>query len=99
MNTYVQITINKLSTNLAKDITNLIPTQPVPGLFYGIPKIHKLPKLVRDTLCTTNSDNTDIDNLSINDIYNAAKDLSILPPLRPIISRASAHSQNEYPAM
>ena len=66
-------------------IHDLLPDQPRAGIFYGLPKLHKLQQLIHSRLID-NSLNTPVNLSFISDIITEATKLDIRPPYRPIFS-------------
>ena len=64
---------------------DLLPDQLRAGIFYGLPKLHKLKLLIHSRLID-NSLNTPVNLSSISDIITEATKLNIRPPYRPIVS-------------
>ncbi|XP_033120928.1 uncharacterized protein LOC117120039 [Anneissia japonica] len=76
--------VANLTTDTKSKAKSLIPLNPRTGVLYTIPKLHKLPKLVEDSLNSPDHATNHSTNLST--IYHHAKSLSINPPGRPIVS-------------
>ncbi|KAJ8026606.1 hypothetical protein HOLleu_31492 [Holothuria leucospilota] len=73
--------INTFSSELADEVNMYIPSSPSPGVFYTIPKLHKVSKLVKTKLASVSrNDPLDTDKLSPRKIFELAKTLDILPP-------------------
>ena len=72
--------INTFNLEIRQEVEELIPCNPKPGLFYTLPKIHKLPKLVAEK-CNLNSN-----SISEPELVRMASLHNIQVPGRPIIS-------------
>ena len=70
---------------------NTLPDQPKPAVFYGIPKIHKLPEVIKTVMECRNIIN---ENLSDQTSIDIAMEHNILPPFRPIISGIGCLAKN-----
>ena len=66
-------------------IHDLLSDQPRAGIFYGLPKLHKLRQLIHSRH-NDNSLSTSVNLSSISDIITEATKLNIRPPYRPIVS-------------
>ena len=66
-------------------IHDLLPDQPCAGIFYGLPKLHKLKHLMHSRL-NDNSLCTSVNLSYISDVIAEATKISIRPPNRPIDS-------------
>ena len=75
--------ISNLDGACAVFLKDTRPDQSKPAVFCGIPKIHKLPNVIKTVLKCRNIIN---ENLSDQTAIDIAMDINILPPSRPIIS-------------
>ena len=64
-------------------VSKLLPTQPKPGLFYTLPKLHKLKQLISSKYNHSHLINTLTNTEQITQVANS---LDIRPPYRPIVS-------------
>ena len=62
-----------------------MPDQPNAGIFYGLPKLHKLRQLIHSRLNDSRL-STSVNPSSTSDIMTEATKLNIMPPYRPIVS-------------
>ena len=70
---------------------NSLTDQPKPAVFYEIPKIKKLPVLIKTVMeCRNIIDQ----NLSDQAAIDIAIEYNILPPIRPILSRIGCLTEN-----
>ena len=70
---------------------NTLPDQPRPAVFYGIPKIHKLPEVMKTAMeCRNIID----ENLSDQATIHIVTERNILPPFGPIISGIGCFTEN-----
>ena len=83
--------ISNLHGTCAVFLKNTLPDQPKPAVFYGIPKIHKLPEVVKTVMECRNIIN---ENLSDQTAIDIAIEHNILPPFRPIISGIGCLTEN-----
>ena len=74
-----------LVKTLADSNRQTIANQSRAGIFYGLPKLHKLSQLINSRL-NDNSLNTFVNLSSISDIITEATKLNIRPPYRPVVS-------------
>ena len=77
--------VKTLADSNRQIIHDLLPDQPRAGIFYGLPKLHKLMQLIHSPLID-NSLNTPVNLSSISVIITEATKLNIRPPYRPIVS-------------
>ena len=70
---------------------NTLPDQPKPAVFYRIPKIHKLPEVIKTVMGCRNIINEYLLDQTAIDI---AIEHNILPPLRPLISGIGCLTEN-----
>ena len=77
--------VKTLSDSNRQIILDLLPDQPRAGIFYGLPKLHKLKQLIHSRL-NDNSLSTSVNLSSISDIITEATKPNIRPPYRPIVS-------------
>ena len=69
--------ISNLHGTCAVFLKNTLPDQPKPAVFYGIPKIHKLPEVIKTAMECRNITN---ENLSDQTAIDIAIEHNILPP-------------------
>ena len=75
-------------------LKNMLHDQPKPAVFYGIPKIHKLPEVIKTVMECRNIIDENLSDLTAIDI---AIEHNILPPLRPIIFGIGCLTENTSP--
>ena len=79
--------ISNILGTCAVFLKNTLPNQPKPAVFYGIPKVHKLPEVIKTVMeCRTTIDEKLSDQTAI--------DIAIPPPFRPIISGIGSLTEN-----
>ena len=83
--------ISNLHGTCAVLLKNTLPDQPKPVVFYGIPKIQKLPEVIKTAMECRNIIN---ENLSDQTAIDIAIEHNILPPFRPIISGIGCLTEN-----
>ena len=81
-----------LSDDILPTVQKLIPRNPKVGYFYTLPKIHKLPKLIENSLNSSTLPSHTSD-LGSKEIFRLAKTLNLIPPGRPIISGVGTFSE------
>ena len=77
--------VKTLADSNQQIIHDVLSDQPRAGIFYGLPKLHKLKQLIHYRL-NDNSLSTSVNLSSIFDIIAEATKLNIRPPCRPIVS-------------
>ena len=83
--------ISNLHGTCAVFLKNTLPDQPKPAVFYGIPKMHKLPEVIKSVMECRNIIN---ENLSDQTAIDIAIEHNISPPFRPIISGIGCLTEN-----
>ena len=83
--------ISNLHGTCAVFLKNTLPDQPKPEVFYEIPKIHRLPQVIKTAMECRNIINENISDQTAIDI---AIEHNILPPSRPIISGIGCLTEN-----
>ena len=75
--------LNNITVDNKQVVSKLLPTQPKPGLFYALPKLHKLKQLISSKYNHSQLINTLTNTEQITQVANS---LEIRPPYRPIVS-------------
>ena len=83
--------ISNLHGTCAVYLKNTLPDQPKPAVFHGIPKIHKIPYVIKTVMKRRNIINVGLSDQTVIDI---AIEHNILPPFRPTISGIGWHTEN-----
>ena len=77
--------VNFLDDSNRQIILDLLPDHTCAGIFYGLPKLHKLKQLIHSRIID-NSLNTPVNLSSISDIITEATRINIRLPYRSIVS-------------
>ena len=83
--------ISKLHGTCAVFLKNRLPDYTKPAVFNGIPKIHKLPEVIKTAMACCNIIN---ENLSDQTAIDIAIGNNILPPFRPIMFGIGCLTEN-----
>ena len=75
--------LNNITVDNKQVVSQLLPNQPKPGLFYAIPKLHKLKQLISSKYNNSHLINTLTNTEQITQVANS---LEIRPPYTPIVS-------------
>ena len=75
--------LNNITVDNKQVVSQLLPAQPRPGLFYALPKLHKLKPLISSKYNNSHLINTLTNTEQITQVANS---LEIRPPYRPIVS-------------
>ena len=75
--------LNNITVANKQVVSKLLPTQPKPGLFYALPRLHKLKQLIYSKYNHSHLINTLTNTEQITQVANS---LEIRPPYRPIVS-------------